>query len=78
MLRIEARSKLTPEQTIAKAVEFFGGYGLTVRGRSDNEALFEGGGGGVDVLARAQADETIVEVVSREWDYQAREFARSL
>jgi len=76
MLKIGTKTKLSPEDAIKRAVEFFGpgGYGLKVTEQSDTGACFEGGGGGVEVVACAEEKETSVELVSREWDYQVREF----
>ena len=78
MLRIEGHTKLTPEQAIDRAVQFFESYGLVVKGRTPAEVLLEGGGGGVDVFARDGEKGTIVEVLSREWDNQAKEFLHKL
>jgi hypothetical protein len=79
MLTIEAHTKLTPNQTIEKAAQFFaGGYGLTIKGKTDNEILLEGGGGGVDVSACDDEKGSTVQVVSREWDNQAKDFLMSI
>ena len=76
MLKMATKTKLSPEETIKRAVDFFGagGYGLEVKEQDDTHACFEGGGGGVDVSACAEEKETSVELVSREWDYQIKEF----
>ena len=80
MLEIAARRKLSPEETIKRAVEFFGpsGYGLEVKEQSPNCTYFEGGGGGVEVTVCAEGKATSVEFVSREWDYQVREFIQKI
>ncbi len=46
MLKIATKTKLSPEEAIKRAVEFFGpgGYGLEVKEQSFDCAYFEGGG----------------------------------
>jgi hypothetical protein len=75
MLRMSATTKLTPEEGIKEAVKFFGpeGYQLTVRAQEGGYAAFDGGGGYVEIEFVA-GDKTAVELVSREWDYQTKEF----
>ena len=76
MLKMGKTTKLSPEEAIKKAVEFFGsgGYGLEVKDQANLCASFEGGGGGVEVTACAGEKGTSVDVTSREWDYQVKEF----
>jgi hypothetical protein len=78
MLRIATKTKLTPEEAIEKALKFFGpeGYKLTITGQTDTSAGFEGGGGTVAITACAENGKTDVELFSREWDYQVKEFIR--
>ena len=78
MLRIATKTKLTPEEAIIKAVKFFGpeGYKLKITSQSDTSASFEGGGGTVGITACAENEKTSVEFLSREWDYQVKEFIR--
>jgi len=78
VFRIETRTKLTPREVVERAVAFFGSYGLAVTRRSDTEVLLEGGGGSIDIFARPEGKETVIEILSREWDQQAREFAREI
>jgi alpha-D-ribose 1-methylphosphonate 5-phosphate C-P lyase len=80
MLRLSTRTKLAPAEVVKRAVSFYGpgGYGLEVTQQTDSEAAFQGGGGGVQLAASAQGDETEVEVISQEWDYQTREFIRRI
>ena len=79
MLRLNARTRLSPEEAIKKAIDFFHGeQGMEVKEQSPTGAYFEGSGGGVDVTACAQEKGASVELVSREWDYQVREFARKI
>jgi hypothetical protein len=76
MLRMEAKTKLTPPEVVKQAVDFFGpgGYGLEVLERASDYVCLEGGGGSVEVSASAKAKGSSVEMVSREWDYQLQEF----
>jgi hypothetical protein len=80
VLKIAEYTKRTPEEAINKAVEFFGpnGYGLKVTQRGPACAYFAGGGGDVLVTACTQKRRTYVDIEAREWEYQAREFLRSL
>ncbi len=76
MLKIVTKTKLSPEEAIKRAVEFFGpgGYGLEVKNQTPDCVSFEGGGGGVEVTACTEEKRTSVELFSREWDYQIKEF----
>jgi hypothetical protein len=80
MLRMETTTKLTPEEAIKQAVKFFGpqGYGLEIKDQSPTCAYFEGAGGHVEVTSCTDEKGTSVELVSQEWDYQAREFLRKI
>ncbi len=76
MLRIVTTTKLSSEEAIKQSVEFFGprGYGLEVKTQTPDCAYFEGAGGGVNVTACAEEKGTSVELESREWDFQVKEF----
>jgi hypothetical protein len=76
MIRIGTKTKLDPEEVVRRAVSFFGpgGYGLEVTNESTGYVCFEGGGGSVEVITSGEAKGASVELVSREWDYQTREF----
>ena len=80
MLKIATKTKLSPEEAIKRAVEFFGpgGYGLKVKEQNPDCASFEGGGGGVEVTACAEEKGTSVELESREWDFQVKEFIKKI
>jgi hypothetical protein len=79
-MRVVAKTRLNPEGAIKRAVAFFGpgGHGLTVTRQSAGYVCFEGGGGEVEVSAEAQGKGASLELVSREWDYQVKEFLCSL
>ena len=76
MLKIGTKTKLTPEEAIKRAKEFFskGGYGLQVTDETPTSMCFAGGGGRVEVVACAEDKGASVDIISEEWDYQAREF----
>jgi hypothetical protein len=76
MIRMSVKTKLKPEEVVRRAVNFFGpgGQGLEVTNKSAGYVCLEGGGGGVEVITSGEAKGASVELVSREWDYQAKEF----
>ncbi len=80
MLKISAKSKLKPEEVIKRAVKYFGpgGYGLKVEDKGGCCAEFEGGGGGVRVTAAEEKKGSTVDVESREWDFQVKEFLKKV
>jgi hypothetical protein len=80
MIRIGKESKLVSSTVIEKAVAFFGpgGLGLDVKERAECCARFEGGGGYVFVQAAERDKGSDVDVESREWDYQAKEFLQKI
>ncbi len=76
MLRIATKTKLSPDDVVKKAVDYFGpnGYQLKVKDQTEGCVSFEGGGGGVEVTTCLEDEVTSVEFVSTEWDYQVKEF----
>jgi hypothetical protein len=80
MLRIATKTKLLPEEAIKKAIKFFGpdGYKLQITNQTDTSVSFEGGGGTIDITTCKDNDKTEVEFLSREWDYQVKEFIKSI
>ena len=76
MLRLAAKSKLSPEEVIERAVIYFGpkGYGLTIKEQSSAYVKFEGAGGTVEVTSLSEKKGSSLEVLSVEWDIQAKEF----
>jgi hypothetical protein len=80
MLKMAARTKLEPEAVIKRALAFFGpeGHGLEIREQRADYICLEGGGGIVEVSVSAAAKGSSVEMVSREWDYQLKEFLGSI
>ncbi len=80
MLKLNVRTKSKPEVVVKKALEFFGqgGFGLKVIEQSDTCAYLEGGGGRIDITACADDKGTSVDLETREWEYQVKEFARKI
>jgi hypothetical protein len=80
MLSMNTKTKLKPEEVVKKALDFFGpgGYGLTVTNQSDTCISFEGGGGGVDISTCADGKETSVDMETREWEIQIKDFAAKI
>ncbi len=76
MLKLSTTSKLGTQEVIKRAVKFFGpnGYGLEVKEEDKCCGQFEGGGGGVRVIASTEKKGSTVDIESREWDYQVKEF----
>jgi hypothetical protein len=83
VIRMEAESRLSPEEVVEKAKAFFGpdGLGMEVTEPADCCARFEGGGGHVYVQADLPRSESgkrsggsRVEIQGREWEYQIRRF----
>jgi hypothetical protein len=80
MLKIAVRTKLTPEEAIRHAINFFGpnGYKLKVVDQAETSVSLEGGGGSIEITACAEDGKTTVEFISREWDYQVKEFIKAI
>ena len=75
-MNIITTTKLNPEEAVKQAVEFFGPDGLGLKHTQDTPecAYFEGTGGSVNVSACVDEKQTLVELESREWDSQVKEF----
>ena len=80
MIRLEVKTKLSPEKTIEEAVAFFGpeGYGLEVKENMADHAHFVGGGGSVTLTVKPEDKKTAVDIVSQEWDYQVQQFLQKI
>ena len=80
MLRMGAESERSPQDMLQAAVEFFGpgGAGLTVTRRSDDAVYFEGGGGHVVVQVQPRDGGAEVDIETREWEYQVRQFLKEI
>lgn len=80
MLRIEKKSRLSAAEVTKRALRYFGpnGLGLEVVDQAPTSVSFAGGGGGILVTILPDQAGTSVEVQSREWDYQAKDFLSEL
>lgn len=78
MLRIEVKTRLTPEDVMQRATKYFHAFKLKTLDQSPGCASFEGGGGGVNITVKAADGITTVELVSREWDSQVKNFTGTL
>ena len=84
MARYGKESKLSPDKVLEKALQFFGpgGLGLEVKEQDECCASFEGGGGHVVVrasekgpaLSGVEGKGSEVDLETREWDYQVKQF----
>ncbi len=79
MLNMTKESKLKPEAVIRRAVDFFGakGLGLILKEEDKNMVYLEGGGGGVRVSVSGSRKGTVVDVETREWESQVKDFLAS-
>jgi hypothetical protein len=76
MARYGKESRLSPTKIMEKALGFFGpgGLGLKVKEQGEGCATFEGGGGHVVVQACEGGKGSEVDLETREWDYQVKQF----
>ena len=80
MLRMSKETKLSAEEIITLASDFFGteGVGLAEKSRNSCCISFEGGGGNVSVTIGEGDSKQSVAVETREWEHQAKEFLGKL
>jgi hypothetical protein len=80
MLRIATKTKLTPSDVINNAIQFFGpeGFKLKITNKTETSASFDGGGGSIEISTCEGDGKTTVNFISREWDYQVKEFIRAI
>jgi hypothetical protein len=76
MLRIAKKTKLEREELIDRASNFFGkdGNGLDIIEKNPCCITFEGGGGHVTVSIADEEKGRMVEVETREHEYQVKRF----
>jgi len=76
MLRLAKQSRMKTDEIIAKAHRFFGkgGEGLDETERNPCCISFSGAGGYITVTVSEKADQREVEVETREFEYQAKQF----
>jgi hypothetical protein len=80
MTRYGVKTNLSPVQTIERAVHYFGteGLGLELTEQSECCATFVGGGGQIQITVTDQAPKTAIELVTRKWDYDVKQFMRQI
>ena len=80
MIRYGKKTKLDPLQVLEKAERFFGPLGLGLEPQDQGSACgrWTGGGGFVHISTCQSAEGTEVDLQSREWETQAREFVARL
>ena len=80
MIRIEKTTRLQPTQIIDKAAAYFGddGEGLQEKERGMCCVSFEGGGGYVAVTVADEDQHRVVDVESREYEYQVKKFLNTI
>ena len=81
MLVIEKKTKKSHEKIVEKTKSFFGekGSGLVMTSEDKDRISFEGGGGYVTVkIAKDDTGKYRVEVETREWEHQVKQFMGKL
>lgn len=80
MLRVSKNTRLTRAKIIAKAEKFFGREGecLVPKNRTPCCLSFEGGGGYVVITIVEEQKVRMVDVETKEFDYQAKRFLELL
>lgn len=80
MLRIGKKTADSPAVVLQKAIAFFEtNGGLALERQSPTMVYFIGGGGHVQVTAEpTEADKTEVDIQTREWDYDVKQFLKEL
>jgi hypothetical protein len=76
MIRISKESRLNPDEILTKASRYFGkgGEGLDETERGSCCISFSGVGGYVTVTVSEKIDQREVDVETREFEYQAKQF----
>ena len=79
-MRYEVATKLSPQEAIAYAKDYFGpqGVGLAIMDENDLCITLHGGGGHVSVVACPGEKKTTLELQTREWDYPVRQFMQKV
>ena len=80
MIHMETTSGLAPGEVLERVRKFFGkgGQGLELSEENETCLTFSGGGGYVTASVCAEGKQTKVDIVSREWEYQVKEFLAKL
>jgi hypothetical protein len=80
MIKIAKKTRLASEEVIARASKFFGpgGEGLEETERNPCCISFEGGGGYVSISIYDEEKPRMVDIETREFEYQAKKFLVTL
>jgi hypothetical protein len=80
VINIEGKSRLKPEELMVRLKKYFGkgGQGLEVSEENSSCITFSGGGGYVNATVCSEDGKTKVNLVTQEWEYQAKEFLSQL
>jgi hypothetical protein len=78
MLNIEAKTKLSWDETVSRIKEFFDGRGLKLVDENGGCLSFEGGGGYVNATVSEESNKRKIELTTQEWEFQVREFVANL
>ncbi len=80
MINLEGKTKLSPEEVIKRLKKYFGKGGQGLELTEDNPLClnFTGGGGYVTATVCTDEGKTRINLVTQEWEHQAKEFLSSL
>ena len=80
MLNLECKTALAPEEVLEELKRSFGKGGLGLEAKEENPQCitFEGGGGYITATLCEEKGKTRVDLATREWDYQVKQFASKL
>jgi len=80
MLNLELKTSLPQEDVIKRLKKFFAGkeMGLDLKEETAQCLTFEGGGGFVTATLCSEEGKTRVDLVTREWEYQVKQFASKI
>ncbi len=80
MLRIGKASNYSPAEVLERAIAYFGpdGVGLEPQEQSEEAVQFVGAGGHVLVQVAPQTKGTDVDIQTREFDYDVKQFLHKI
>ncbi len=80
MIKLEAKTKLSPEELVLRLKRVFGkeGLGLEITDETPECLYFEGGGGYVNASICPEKGKTRLDLLTQEWDYQVKKFISEL
>lgn len=80
MLNLEVKTDLSLEEVVNKLKAFFskGGLGLALKEEEPLCLSFEGGGGFVSARLCEEQGKTHVDLTTREWEHQVKQFASEI